>query len=61
MINAAYAMRQEDVTGSLTEGKDADLIVVDFDPVTVDPESIASALVLQTFVGGNEVFRSDQF
>lgn len=30
-INAAYAMRQEHVVGSLATGKDADFIVIDTD------------------------------
>lgn len=32
-INGAYAMRQEERTGSLTVGKEADLVVLDMNIV----------------------------
>ena len=39
-INAAFAMRQETVTGSLKVGKEADLIVVDTDIFNIDYNDI---------------------
>jgi hypothetical protein len=43
------------VTGSLETGKYADFIVLDRNPLTVTPESIASTVVLETHVGGVRV------
>ena len=59
-INAAYELHQDDVTGSLEVGKLADLIVLDRNPLTVPAEEIAKTKVLQTLVGGNIVYQSDQ-
>ncbi|XP_061169197.1 putative amidohydrolase YtcJ [Saccostrea echinata] len=56
-INAAYAMRQEDVVGSLEVGKHADFIVIDTD--IMDPsnkDSIYQTKVLQTVLEGEEVY-----
>jgi predicted amidohydrolase YtcJ len=44
-----------DDTGSIEPGKLADLVVLDRDPFDGPPEEIASARVLQTFVGGRRV------
>ncbi len=56
-IDAAYVMRQEDVTGSLAVGKWADFIVVDRDIFTIPTNQISNTEVLMTYVGGNEVYR----
>lgn len=55
-INAAYALHQDDVTGSLEVGKWADLIVLDRNPLSVPPEDIARVKVLETVVGGDVVY-----
>ena len=39
-INAAFAMRQETVTGSLKVGKESDLIVVDTDIFNIEYDDI---------------------
>ena len=39
-INAAYAMRQDKTTGSLEVGKRADLVVLDRDIFSVDPDTL---------------------
>ncbi|MFD5826642.1 amidohydrolase [Lentzea sp. NPDC060358] len=49
-LGAAYACRKEDVLGSLTPGKLADLVVLGDDPRT--SEAIAEIPVLATMVGG---------
>lgn len=54
-INAAFAMRQHHLTGSLAIGKAADLIVIDTD-IFQQPELIRSAKVLQTVVAGEEIY-----
>ena len=52
-LGSAYACRKEDVLGSLTPGKLADLVVLGEDPRTSD--AIAEIPVLATVVGGNLV------
>ncbi|GHH48256.1 amidohydrolase [Lentzea cavernae] len=49
-LGSAYACRKEDVLGSLTPGKLADLVVLGDDPRTSD--AIAEIPVLATMVGG---------
>ncbi len=60
-INSAYAMRQEKVTGSLVIGKEADLIVVDRDIFDVAEDDLDKAVVLQTLLQGEEVWRHKDF
>ncbi|WP_439663908.1 amidohydrolase [Lentzea sp. HUAS TT2] len=50
-LGSAYACRKEDVLGSLTPGKLADLVVLGDDPRTSD--AIAEIPVLATMVNGN--------
>jgi cytosine/adenosine deaminase-related metal-dependent hydrolase len=54
-INAAYAMKQDKTTGSLEAGKRADLVVLDRDLLTVDPETIQDTKVLATYLDGRLV------
>jgi predicted amidohydrolase YtcJ len=59
-INAAYELHEDDQTGSLEVGKSADFIVLDRNPLTVAAEEIAGVKVLETVVGGNEVYKATQ-
>jgi predicted amidohydrolase YtcJ len=54
-INAAIAMKQ-DATGSLEVDKRADLIVVDRDIFTIDPDTIGDTKVLMTYLDGRLVY-----
>ena len=56
-IDAAWQCHSEHEVGSLEEGKFADFVVLDQDPLTVAPETIGSINVLETWVGGEQVFR----
>ena len=51
-IDAAYAIRQEDVVGSLAPGKYADLLVLTENLLTVPAESIPGVKLLATIIGG---------
>jgi predicted amidohydrolase YtcJ len=55
-FNEAYQMLCDDRLGSITVGKEADLVVLDQDITTCDPEHIADATVLRTMVGGSWVY-----
>ncbi|MDZ7756148.1 amidohydrolase family protein [Rhodohalobacter sp.] len=55
-IDAAYAAHQEDVLGSLEEGKWADFIVIDRDFFEVPAIEIWQTEVLQTWVAGEKVY-----
>jgi predicted amidohydrolase YtcJ len=54
--HGAYLSFEEDVKGSLEPGKFADMIVLDQDILTVDPERILDIEVLQTWLGGTLVY-----
>lgn len=54
-LGAARVLHLEDSTGALVPGRFADLIVLDRDPLTIPPESIADVRVLRTVVGGRVV------
>ncbi|WP_237059655.1 amidohydrolase [Microbulbifer sediminum] len=55
-INGAFANRLEDMTGSLAEGKWADMIVLDRNLFQIAPADIKTAQVLQTYYRGRLVF-----
>jgi predicted amidohydrolase YtcJ len=55
-INNAYACWQEDIRGSLEVGKLADFVVLDRDLLECRTEEIQELKVLETFVGGEQVY-----
>jgi predicted amidohydrolase YtcJ len=55
-LDAAYAEHAETTQGSLEPGKWADFILVDQDIVTGKPADIWKTKVLQTWVGGRQVY-----
>jgi predicted amidohydrolase YtcJ len=57
--NAAYASFDENIKGTLTPGKLADFVVLSDDLRTIEPEQIRNVRVLNTWVGGKEVFRAE--
>lgn len=56
-INCAYAAFQEDILGSLTPGKLADITVLSKDVMTVPEDEILTAEVVTTIVGGKILYR----
>jgi len=56
-LDAAYAGHQEKTLGSLEAGKYADFIVVDRDLFRISPYDIHKTGVLETWVGGQQVYR----
>jgi predicted amidohydrolase YtcJ len=57
-INAAYVNHQEDTTGSVEEGKLADLVVLDRNLFEIEPGTISDTKVLLTLFGGEVVYGS---
>ncbi|MBI3465260.1 MAG: amidohydrolase family protein, partial [Planctomycetes bacterium] len=59
-LDAAYAAFEEDVKGSLTPGKLADVVVLSRDIMAVPEEEILQAEVLYTIVGGKVLHRKGE-
>lgn len=51
-INAAYSYFEEDSKGSLTEGKRADIVILDQNPLKIHKEQIKNIKVLETIKDG---------
>ncbi|MFH1265691.1 MAG: amidohydrolase family protein [Planctomycetota bacterium] len=56
-LDAAYAGFEEDLKGSLSPGKLADVVVLSKDILTVPEAEIRRAEVVYTIVGGRELYR----
>lgn len=57
-LNGAYASFEENIKGSIEEGKLADLVVLGADPTQVDPMTIKDISIEQTIVGGKAVYEA---
>ncbi len=57
-IDAARQYGEESRKGSITTGKQADFVIVDQDPLGMDPEALLSLQVLETISRGKTVFRA---
>ena len=55
---AAYFSFQESRTGTLSPGKQADITILPVNPLTCHPETLRSARVVATLVGGEVVYRA---
>ncbi len=58
-IWSAYQHFEEKTKGSIEVGKLADLVVLDQNPLTIDPLKIAGIKVLETIKEGTTVYRRD--
>ena len=59
-MGSAYAEFQENVKGSITPGKLADMVVLSGDIFSIDPAKIRDVKVLKTVVGGKVVWGEKQ-
>jgi predicted amidohydrolase YtcJ len=55
-INAAYASFEDNIKGSITEGKLADMVVLSADPLKSSPEKIKDIRVEMTLIDGRVVW-----
>ena len=62
-INAAKALRQDEIAGSIERGKKADFVIVDQDVFALagfgQAAAISETLVLETWFGGKSVFKRE--
>jgi predicted amidohydrolase YtcJ len=58
-INDAYAMKQDKTAGSLEARKRADLVILDRDIRSIDPETIQDTEVLATYLDGRLVYAAE--
>ena len=54
--NGAYPSREEQLKGTITAGKLADLVILEKDPHDVDPNAIKDIRVVRTMAGGRTTF-----
>ena len=59
-FNGAYQYGEEDLKGTLEAGKLADLVVLDRNPLAVDPREIRDIKVLATIKEGEVIYRRDE-
>ena len=57
-INGAYIYREEASKGSLQPGKLADLVILDRNPLTVDPMAIRDIKVVETIKEGKTIYQA---
>ncbi|MCE2515446.1 MAG: amidohydrolase [Acidobacteria bacterium] len=55
-LGAAYQYFEEDVKGSIAPGKQADLVVLETNPLTADPAELEHIRVVETFSRGRSVY-----
>lgn len=56
-INGAYQYFQEDIKGSIQSGKNADFVVLDNNPLSVDKQNIKDIKVLETIKDGVTIYK----
>ena len=59
-IDAAYALGQDDRTGTIEVGKQADFVILDQNLFDLEPDQISDTNVLLTAVGGRTVYEDPQ-
>jgi hypothetical protein len=50
---------EEDTKGTLKEGKTADFVILDKNPLKIDPMEINKIKIIETIKEGNTVFKAD--
>ncbi|NKB33046.1 MAG: amidohydrolase family protein [Pseudomonadales bacterium] len=58
---AAYQYFEEQEKGSITVGKRADFVILEENPLTIDPLDLADVAIVETFARGNSVYQNSEF
>lgn len=58
-INSAYAVFEEDIKGTLTPGKLADIVVLSQNILTIEESEISNTKVIMTIIGGKVVYEAN--
>jgi predicted amidohydrolase YtcJ len=58
-LGGAFQFFEEDRKGSLLVGKQADLVILDENPLSVAPEALDELQIMETFSRGRSVYRSE--
>lgn len=58
-INSAYSYFEENEKGSLKEGKIADVVILDKNPLKIDKQKINTIRICSTWKNGKEVFKNN--
>ena len=56
-LGAAYQYFEEDKKGSITPGKQADLVILERNPLLSNPDTIKDIAIVETFARGQSVFK----
>ncbi|HIF19881.1 MAG TPA: amidohydrolase, partial [Gammaproteobacteria bacterium] len=56
-LGAAYQYFEEDKKGSITPGKQADLVILERNPLLSNPDTIKDISIMETFARGQSVFK----
>ena len=56
--NGAYQYFEEDIKGTIKEGKLADLVILDKNPLKVESDDIRNIKVMETMKEGNTIFKA---
>ena len=57
-INAAYQHFEDNIKGTIEVGKQADLVVLSVDPLSIHPEKLLNLKVVATYSKGTEIFNA---
>ena len=57
-INAAWQCHMEDIVGSIEVGKMADFVILEEDPLKVDPEQIINIKIHSTWMDGKVTYKA---
>ena len=56
-LGAAYQYFEEDSKGSITPGKQADLVILERNPLLANPDTLKDISIVETFARGQSVFK----
>jgi predicted amidohydrolase YtcJ len=56
-LGAAYQYFEEDKKGSITPGKQADLVILERSPLLASPNTLKDISIVETFARGQSVFK----